>query len=401
MTNPPEVRDFSRHKAHIAHRDLRPNWIVRRCSAVFDMLRRIVRIHGRDIRIGLLIGFCTLALVVWALVHVSRTNQWVGTKLHLPLPVEVLPAKVPTVHITIGASGTVQPNTTVIMTARDAARVLQVPVDLGYLVKKDDLLAVLDESAFVATLESARVAALHADNQLKRMEALLKQGYSSPADTEKARSDAAAAHKAVVQAEIDLKNTKITSPAVAVVLSRTVNPGENTAIDEQLFQLGTIDNVMMLAQVSEDQIGFVTLGMRGEVGTNAFPGQTFVGNVVKIAADEIATTRTFGVYIRIANKDLSLKPGMTGYARIVADRTALAVVSTALMNPVGDRATVFVVDQSSIAHLRQVRCGLMSEGLTEIKDGLQEGELVVTVGQQELHDGDRVRANLSGPWANK
>lgn len=355
----------------------------------------------RDVPILLLIGFCTLALVVWAVVHVFHTNQLVTTKLHLPLPVEVLPAKVPTAHITIGASGTVQPNTTIIMTARDAARVLQVPVDLGYLVKKDDLLAVLDERVFVATLESARATALHADNQLNRMEALLKKGYSSPADTEKARSDAAAAHQAVVQAEIDLKNTKITSPAVAVVLSRTVNPGENTAVGQELFQLGTIDNVMMLAEVSENQIGFVTLGMRGEVGTNAFPGQTFVGNVVKIAADMNATTRTFGVYIRVANKNWSLKPGMTGYARIVADRTALAVVSTALMNPVGDHATVFVVDQKSIAHLRQVRCGLMAEGLTEIKDGLQEGELVVTVGQQELHDGDRVRANLSGPWVNK
>jgi multidrug efflux pump subunit AcrA (membrane-fusion protein) len=71
------------------------------------------------------------------------------------------------------------------------------------------------------------------------------------------------------------------------------------------------------------------------------------------------------------------------------------------MNPVGDHATVFVVDQNSIAHLRQVRHGLMAEGLTEIKDGLQEGELVVTVGQQELRDGDRVRANPSGPWSNK
>jgi membrane fusion protein (multidrug efflux system) len=295
----------------------------------------------------------------------------------------------------------VQPDTTIVMTARDAARVIQVPVDLGNVVKKDDLLAVLDESVFVATLGSARATALHADNQLNRTEALLKQGYSSPEDMERARSDAAAAHQAVVQAEIDLNNTKITSPAVAVVLSRTVNPGENTAINEQLFQLGTIDNVMMLAEVSEDQIGFVTLGMRGEVGTNAFPGQTFVGNVVKIAADEIATTRTFGVYIRIPNKNLSLKPGMTGYARLVADRTALTVVSTALMNPVGDHATVFVVDQNNIAHLRPVRYGLRAEGFTEIKDGLQEGELVVTVGQQELRDGDRVRANPSGPWSNK
>ena len=355
----------------------------------------------RDIRIGLLIGSCTLALVVWALFHVLHTNQTVAAKIHLPLPVEVLPAAVRTAHFTIGASGTVQPDTTIIMTARVVARVLRVPVDLGYVAKADDLLAVLDDSVSVATLETAKTTALHADNQLRRLEALLLKGYSSPADTEKARTDAVAARQGVVQAEIDLANTKIRSPAVAVVLSRTVNPGENTAIGEQLFQLGTIEDVMMLADVSETQIGFVSLGMRGEVGTNAFPGETFVGNVVKIAANVSATTRTFNVYIRIGNKDLRLKPGMTGYARLVADRTALAVISTALVNPVGDHATVFVVDQRSVAHIRQVRYGLMAEGLTEIKDGLQEGERVVTVGHQELKDGSRVRANLSRHWNNK
>jgi RND family efflux transporter MFP subunit len=233
------------------------------------------------------------------------------------------------------------------------------------------------------------------------MEALEKKGYGSLTDTEKARTDAVAAHQAVVQAEIDLANTKVRSPAVAVVLSRTVNPGENTAIGEQLFQLGTIDDVMMLAEVSEDQIGFVSLGMRGEVGTNAFPGETFVGSVVKIGGVVSTTTRTFGVYIRIGNKDLRLKPGVTGYARLVANHTGLVVISTAIINPVGDHATVFVVDQNSVAHIRQLRYGMRAEGLTQILDGLQEGERVVTVGQQELHEGDRVRANLSGPWNNK
>jgi len=355
----------------------------------------------REISIGLLIGFCTLALVVWAAFHVFHTNQLVAAAIHLPLPVEVLPATVRTLHVTIGASGTVQPATTIVITARDSARVLQVPVDLGNVVKPDDLLAALDDRVFVASLETAKVTAVHADNQLSRMEALEKKGYGSPTDTEKARTDAVAAHQAVVQAEIDLVNTKVRSPAVAVVLSRTVNPGENTAIGEQLFQLGTIDDVMMLAEVSEDQIGFVSLGMRGEVGTNAFPGETFVGSVVKIGADVSTTTRTFGVYIRIGNKGLRLKPGVTGYARIVANRTGLAVISTAIINPVGDHATVFVVDQNSVAHIRQVRYGLIAEGLTQILDGLREGERVVTVGQQELHEGDRVRANLSGPWNNK
>jgi len=355
----------------------------------------------RDVLVLLLIGFCTLALVIWAGIHVLHTNQFVATKVHQPIPVEVLPATTRTLHTTVGASGTVQPYTTVTMTARVSARVLKVPVDLGYVVKPGDLLALLDDRVFVATLETAKAKAVYADNQLSRMEALQSKKYGSPTDTEKARADAIAAHQTVVEAETDLANSKITSPAVAVVLSRGVNPGENTAVGEQLFQLGTIDDVMMVAQVSEDQIGFVSLGMRGEVGTNAFPGETFVGNVVKIGVNVNSRTRTFDVYIRIGNKDLRLKPGVTGYARLIADRTSLAITSTAIVDPVGDKATVFVVDQNNVAHGREIRYGTVAEGFTQVIDGLHEGERVVTVGHLELHDGDKVRANAFGPWNRK
>ncbi|HYR58480.1 MAG TPA: efflux RND transporter periplasmic adaptor subunit, partial [Chthoniobacteraceae bacterium] len=138
-------------------------------------------------------------------------------------------------------------------------------------------------------------------------------------------------------------------------------------------------------------------GMRGEVATDAFPGETFIGEVVKMEGRVSTTTRTIGVYIRIQNADLRLKPGVTGYARLVSVRDALAVTSTAIINPVEDRPTVFVVDRENVAHIRQVRCGIMTEGMTEILDGLQEGERVVTVGQLELHDRDRVRANVTTP----
>ena len=76
----------------------------------------------------------------------------------------------------------------------------------------------------------------------------------------------------------------------------------------------------------------------------------------------------------------------------------LAVPSTAVIDPVGDRATVFVVDGDNHAHARPIRRGLMADGMTEILDGLQEGEHVVTVGMQELRDKDRVLVNQSGPW---
>jgi RND family efflux transporter MFP subunit len=225
-----------------------------------------------------------------------------------------------------------------------------------------------------------------------------KKGFASAIEVENARTADAAAKEALVEAEFNLTNTRITSPASAIVLQRNVNPGEITAVGTPAFKLGIIEPVYMVAQVSQEKIGSVHIGMQADVSTDGFPGVIFTGHVVKIDGNVNDVTRTFGVYISIANSDLRLIPGITGYTRLKSEQMALAVPSTAVLNPVGDRAIVFLVDKDNRAHIREVRRGLMAGGMTELIDGVQEGEQVVTVGQQELRDNDRVSANQSAPW---
>ena len=351
-----------------------------------------------DLLVGLVLGICCVGIVAWMAWHLVHTDQIDARRAGLAAPVEVLPAGMHALHMSIGASGTVAALNTISITARVTSRVRSVPVDLGDVVKSGALLSQLDDQVFTAGLESAKVASDHLDKQVVRMETLEQRGYGAAADTEKARTDAAAGRQVVVQSQIDLGNTKIVAPVGSVVLSRSVNPGEYTAVGEELFQLGPIEQVYMVAMVPTDMTGFVSLGMAAEVGIDSFPGEIFKGEVVKINAVASVTTRTFPVYIRIENHDLRLKPGVTGYARLERSHTALAIPSVAILNPVGDKATIFVVDGENRSHIREVTPGMMADGMTEILSGLQEGEKVVTVGQLEIHEGDRVTVNRSGPW---
>lgn len=347
---------------------------------------------------GLALGLASMGIVAWMAVHLVTTDQIDAKRAGRPLPVEVLPAGVRPLRMTIGASGTVSALNTISITARVSSRVTSVPVDLGDVVRARDLLAGLDDRVFTAGVEAAKAASDHAGKQLMRMETLEQRGYGAAADTEAAREVAAAARQVVVQSEIDLGNTKIVSPVGAVVLTRTVNPGEITSIGQEIFEIGPIEQVYMVAAVPTDKTGFVTLGMEAEVSIDSFPGEIFKGRVVKIDAVSSVTTRTFSAYIRIENPGLRLRPGVTGYARLDRSHSTLAAPSVAILNPVGDKATLFVVDSQNRARIREVRPGLMSDGMTEILEGLGEGEKVVTVGQLELHDGDRVTINRSGPW---
>jgi membrane fusion protein (multidrug efflux system) len=286
------------------------------------------------------------------------------------------------------------------MTAKVVAKVLQVPVVVGTIVRPGDLLVQLDPKLYEANIAKAEADYEHAHNDLLRQESLYKRNFASAVQVETARDAEAAAYATLVGAQIDLSNTRVICPVPAVVQLRSVNPGETTQLDEQLVQLGVLDPAFMEAAVSEDNIGYVYLGMPGAVGTDAFPGETFHGTVTKIDSVVQDNTRTFGAYISLSNHNLRLKTGITGFARLQSNRIGLAVPSTAIINPVGDRATVFVVD-NGVVHTREVRCGLAANGFTEIMSGLREGEQVVTVGQLYLHDNDKVRVNAFAPWNQK
>lgn len=351
-----------------------------------------------DLIVGLVLGLLCAGIVFWMFKHLVDTDQVDARRVGRPEPVEVLPAGIQPMHMTIGASGTLSALDTINITARVTSHVTDVPVDLGDVVGTGDLLAKLDDRIFVAGLESAKVTKDHTANQLVRMETLEQRGYGAATATEQAREDDVAAQEVLVQSQIDLGNTRIVAPTGSVILTRTVNPGEYTAVGEEVFELGPIEQIYFVADVPTDKTGFVNVGMGADVSIDSFPGEIFKGTVVKIDAVASVTTRTFCAYIRIDNRDLRLRPGVTGYARLERSHSTLAVPSVAILNPVGDQATVFTVDGQNVAHIREVRPGMMSDGMTEILDGLDEGEKVVTVGQLELHEGDHVIINSAGPW---
>jgi len=363
-----------------------------------DEVGKIIVRRRVDIIIGVILGVITLAAVLLMLKYFVQSDGTKARPLGFPIPVQTVRAAVESLHEVIGASGATQESTDVALTDRVVAKVVSVPVQVGNVVRKDDLLASLDDSLFRAAVDHAKDLLDHTDKQLQRMLIMQQKGFASAVQVEDARTADAGAKEALVMAEFNLTNTRFTSPASAIVLVRNINPGEITTVGNEAFKLGIIEPIYMVAQVSQEKIGSIHLGMVANVTTDGFPGIIFTGQVVKIDGSVNDATRTFGVYISIANHELRLIPGITGYARLEHQEMALAVPTTAVINPLGDRATVFVVDKEPRVHIREVRRGLMVGGMTEILSGLQEGEEVVSVGQQELRDNDRVNVNHSAPW---
>jgi HlyD family secretion protein len=274
-----------------------------------------------------------------------------------------------------------------------------------------------------AELASARVTLAQAERELNRRQALRDRGHVSQSEldadltrveTGRAGIDIAAAavanaeallaqrRSALAQAELDLERTEIRAPITGTVVNRTIQRGQTVAASLQapeLFQIAEdLHRMKVEASVDEADIGLVAEGMPCRFTVDAFPDRGFVGTVsqVRIAPDRLLNVVTYRVIITTANDDLALLPGMTANVEIVlgARDDVLRVPNAALRyepregrqgadaadaadgRAASAEARVWVLQGGEPAP-RPVRTGLAGDLMTEILEGLAEGDEVI------------------------
>jgi len=293
-----------------------------------------------------LVVCCLLGLLVFKTVlHLISTDTKKARIVHAPSPVETVPVRRQTLEEVIGGSGAVQQFNTVLLTTQIPARVLAVPVWIGDIVKKGDLLVRWDDRLIRATLdanrqfvETSNIKIKNETRQVERYTDLAKQHMGTPLDLEKAQTALADAYEQLAkatmglrEAEIALERVQMRAPIQGIVLERLVNPDEITHNDQIVMKLGAIDTVLMAAKITEEKIHSVQLGLPAEVTFPAFPAETFQGKVFKIDPNTDPVTRTFTAYVQINNRDYRLKPGLSGFAHIHrAAKDVTAVPSVAI-----------------------------------------------------------------------
>ena len=221
-------------------------------------------------------------------------------------------------------------------------------VDFNSIVKKGQLIAELDKSTLQSSLDNAEADLYNAQAEVdyqksnfKRMKEVFDKGLLSGSDYDLAqynykKSEAAlkSAKANVSRAERNLSYATIYSPIDGIVLNRAVEEGQTVAASMNTPELFTITNdlseMQVEADVDEADIGMVKKGQRVEFTVDAFPDETFSGEIteVRLQPNETANVITYTVIVSAQNPDLKLKPGMTAsitdYVEEVNDALLLA-----------------------------------------------------------------------------
>jgi RND family efflux transporter MFP subunit len=170
-----------------------------------------------------------------------------------------------------------------------------------------------------------------------------------------------------------------------------IEVGSRVNQNQQVYTIEDFSPLLIRVFVpSSDAIKLQT-GMIAEVTTNILEGKVFNGSIKLINPRIDSQTGTIKVTVEVYDDSLQLKPGMFVEVKIIIGmkENILVIPRKALLFK-QNKTFVFVLDQDHVSQ-REVILGLTEEDEVEITEGLNEDEVIVTVGVEALKDGQQVR----------
>ncbi|MGH8720138.1 MAG: efflux RND transporter periplasmic adaptor subunit [Burkholderiales bacterium] len=185
------------------------------------------------------------------------------------------------------------------------------------------------------------------------------------------------------------------SPLNGIVAELGVREGTEVKPGMAMFNLVDLSSVWVVAEIPETQAAWISIGSSAEIKIPTFPGKVFKGRVDYIYPRLDKTTRTLEARIVLKNPELKLKPGM--YVDIglhVQEIEGVLTVPTEAVIRTGRRTVVIVALGEGKFKPVEVTTGFEAEGKTQILDGLQKGQSIVTSGQFLIDSTSSLRTAL-------
>lgn len=274
----------------------------------------------------------------------------------------------------------------------------------------------LGQASFKADVESninkAKAVLDEAEARLKRFQELKDKGFVSQSDLDgvkrehdvakaswvsafasrqqtRAREEEIKAQAAAVEqsqreynlAKIMLDYSFIKSPIAGVVTARPVKIAETVPVGALVASVVSTDSLYIEAFIDEADAAKVAIGQQVNVTMDAYPEKAMIGEVTMISPVVLGNkqeARTFEARVRLPNKSIKTKPGMSADVEVIVSKKehVLIIPSQAIIER-NDAKYVYVANNNK-AVLRQITTGQFNWTYTEVIEGIQEGDTVIT-----------------------
>jgi len=339
-----------------------------------------------------------------------------------PIPVATAPVTLGDIDVYLDGLGTVTPVYTVTVVSRVAGEITEVRFKEGQIVKKNDLLAVIDPRPYVAallqaqgqlardvaSLKNARIDLVRYQNSYKEHAIPEQQLATQQAAVDQDEGTVKLDQGNLAAAEVDVDYTRIVSPIDGRVGLRNIDPGNIVPANgtSGLCVITQLQPITVIFTIAEDEIDDVTAQMATGRAMQVLAldrskqRQIAAGTLITVDNQVNTTTGTVRARATFPNTHNELFPNQFVNARLlVKTLTQADLVPQAAIQRNNDVAFVYVEQPDNTVQSRNVKI-LATEGETSAITGVKPGDLLVTDGFDKLQNGSKIVQRKAPAEAN-
>ena len=305
-----------------------------------------------------------------------------------PVPVNVIPASLGTISDLILTTATVEADRDAQIFPRTTGMIEEMRVEEGAYVNQGDVLAVLENDEEEVSLARAEAIREARKQEYDRSMALLNAQLISEVDHEGKEREFIMAKADWESAKVAFDKTTIRAPFGGTITDRHQNVGNMARPGDALFTMVDLNTLLIYSHLPEMEWSHVAVGQQVILETETLPDGKFDGTILRVSPIINPQNGTFKVTVKIDDPGWRLKPGMFVRVKILVaqHKDVLLIPKIALL----EDNEVFTV-KDSVATRVALTLGLQDADFTEIREGLNPGDLIVIAGHRSMKDSTRVK----------
>lgn len=290
------------------------------------------------------------------------------------------------------ATGTVEPTVMIPLAPRSSARLMELKVDEGSVVTKDQLLAQLEDDDLQHSIKQLDAREEFAKKEYERNFLLVKSNSIPKKTYDQSKTDWEAAIQATQSAKAQADYLKLIAPADGLIIKRDGEIGQLIPANTPVFWLSCCAPLRISTEVDEEDISQVKVGQKVLIRADAFSGQIFHGKVQAITPKGDPIARSYRVRVEFT-EDTPLQIGMTAETNIIINEKTDALL---LPSSTVSQGMVWLVRDGKLVQ-QKVSIGAKGVDQTEIISGVGIDDFVVLKPNTNMKNGNKVSTVLTEP----